>query len=424
MPEKSRIAGSRVCIIGLGYVGLPLARAFARSFKVTGFDIDQQKVTTLAAHDKNQNLSFTSSAEDIAQADFNIICVPTPVDIMKNPDLTAIKDAARIIGKNMKKGSVTILESTVYPGVTEEIVQPILEKESGMICGKDFYTGYSPERINPGDDEHSVERVTKVVSGMDEKTTDLVAELYLNVTPKVFKARNIKTAEAAKISENIQRDLNIALANELAVIFSKIGINTADVFEAAATKWNYQRYKPGMVGGYCIPVVPYYLVQKSRELGYNPEIIVSGRRVNNAMPQYIASWTLEALKNSKKSVKKNRVLIMGLTYKENVAESRESPVLDLIKELKKAGTEVIAHDPMLNEGVISEVFGVKAALKLDELEQNRVDAVIITVPHAAFTKLELKVLKEIQTEPPVLVDIPGIFRDKKPEVSGFSYKIL
>ena len=251
-----------ICIIGLGYVGLPLARAFAKKFKVTGFDIDKQKIKKLRESNDRPNLSFTDDTREISKADFNIICVPTPIDAAKEPDLTAIKNAAGIIGRSMKKGSTTILESTVYPGLTEEIVKPVLEKESGLVCGKDFYIGYSPERINPGDDEHSVERVIKIVSGMNEKVTEMVADLYRNITPQVFKAKNIKTAEAAKLAENIQRDMNIALANELSIIFSRLGINSSDVFEAAATKWNYQRYNPGMVGGYCIPVVPYYLVHK------------------------------------------------------------------------------------------------------------------------------------------------------------------
>jgi UDPglucose 6-dehydrogenase/UDP-N-acetyl-D-galactosamine dehydrogenase len=324
----------------------------------------------------------------------------------------------------MKKGSTAILESTVYPGLTEEIVKPILEKESGLTCGRDFYIGYSPERINPGDDEHSVERVIKIVAGMDEKVTGMIADLYRNVTPQVFKAKNIKTAEAAKLAENIQRDMNIALANELSIIFSRLGINSSDVFEAAATKWNYQRYNPGMVGGYCIPVVPYYLVHKSRKLGYEPELILAGRDTNNAMPGYIAESIIAALKQSRKTLEKMRVLVMGLTYKENVAEYRESPVKDLIQELKNSKVDVLAYDPFLDEAIIKSEFGAKPVRGLDELKKNKVDAVIITVAHTPFKQLELKDLQEIQKDEPVLIDIPGIFKTKNAEKAGFYYKTL
>lgn len=424
MPNKPSLSNPLICIIGLGYVGLPLAKAFARRVRVIGFDVDKKKVQTLNQQIDNRNLMISHDDDEISKADFNIICVPTPVDKDKNPDLSAVKNAARIIGLRMKKGSVTILESTVYPGVTEEVVKPILEKESGMVCGEDFYIGYSPERINPGDDEHSVERVTKVVSGMNYEITDLVAGLYQIVTPNVFKAKNIKTAEAAKISENIQRDLNIALANELAVIFSKIGISSVDVFDAAATKWNYQRYKPGLVGGYCIPVVPYYLVKKSLELGHKPEVILAGRNMNNSMPVHIAAWTIQALKSSNKKVKKARVLVMGLTYKENISESRESSVRDLIQELQKQGADVFGYDMMLDQDVITKEFGVKVTHNLDELKTAKMDAVIITVPHTSFTQFDISLLKEIQIEPPILIDIPGIFKEKHPEASGFFYKTL
>ena len=249
-----------ICVIGLGYVGLPLAQAFMKCDRVIGFDIDEKKVRESAANNNNKNLLFTTREEEIRQADFIIICVPTPVTRSKEVDLSFVESAAKIAGRNMKKGSVVILESTVYPGVTEEIVKPILESESGLECGTDFKIGYSPERINPGDTEHTVEKTTKVVSGMDQETTEVIAWLYSKVAPSVFKAKDIRTAEAAKVIENIQRDLNIALVNEFAIIFDKMGLNTRDVLEAAGTKWNFHRYFPGLVGGYCIPVNPYYLV--------------------------------------------------------------------------------------------------------------------------------------------------------------------
>lgn len=285
---KRDLEGMVVCIVGLGYVGLPLAEAFAKSLKVIGFDINDDKIRKLNRSNNNRNLVFTDDPREISRADFIIICVPTPVTKSKEPDLTHVKGAAETIGQNMKKGSVVILESTVYPGVTEEIVKPILEKESGLKCGEGFKIAYSPERINPGDREHSIDKITKVVAGMDEETTELIAELYRRITPHVFKAKDINTAEVAKVIENIQRDLNIALVNELAIIFQKMGLSTRDVLDAAATKWNFYRYSPGLVGGHCIPVDPYYLVYKARELGYHPQVILAGRAINDSMLSYLS----------------------------------------------------------------------------------------------------------------------------------------
>ncbi len=292
MPAKSE--QPIVCVIGLGYVGLPLAKEFSRHFKIIGFDTNIKLVRGLNLSNNNQNLTITDSPQLIKQADFIIITVPTPVTKSKEPDLSHIESASRIISQNMKAGCTVILESTVYPGVTEEVMKPILE-ESGLQCGNDFKIAYSPERINPGDDEHSIGKVTKVVSGMDEGTTELVAKLYSKICPKVFKAKNIKTAEAAKVIENIQRDLNIALVNELCLIFERMGLTTRDVLDAAATKWNFHRYSPGLVGGHCIPVDPYYLVYKAKELGYHPQVILAGRAINDYMPGHIAQMTIKAL---------------------------------------------------------------------------------------------------------------------------------
>jgi UDP-N-acetyl-D-galactosamine dehydrogenase len=424
MTNKTASNKPVVCVIGLGYIGMPLARVFSRYFKVVGLDIDTKKVKLLKEQNNVPNLVITDQAKEISAADFIILCVPTPIDEAKEPDLTAVKSAAQIAGQNLKKGSTVILESSVYPGVTEEVVKPILEKESGYTCGKDFSIGYSPERINPGDDEHSVERVIKVVAGMDEKTTEAIAELYRKVTPQVFKARNIKTAEAAKVAENVQRDLNIALTNELAIIFEKLGLNSSDVFDAAATKWNFHRYNPGLVGGYCIPVVPYYLVHKSRELGYEPELILAGRKTNEIMPRYIAEVTANALKSQKKAVKKARVLVMGLTYKANVAETRESPVKGLVKELKQYGMEVFGYDMLLDENAVKNEFGAQPVRNLKGLKTNKMDAIIITVAHSPFLKLGLGDIKEIQNGSPILIDIPGIFKNGNPEKSWFYYKTL
>ena len=310
MKDKLKQDKAVVCIVGLGYVGLPLAEAFSQSLTVVGFDIDAKKTIQLANRPSAANYSsliLTSDAKEIHRADFIIICVPTPLTKSKEPDLAFLKNAARTVGRNMRRGSIIILESTVYPGVTDEIMRPILEKESGFSCGQDFRIAYSPERINPGDREHTIDRVTKVVSGMDEETTEIVAELYRKVTPSVFKARDIATAEAAKVIENIQRDLNIALMNELSLIFSKMGLSTKDVLAAATTKWNFHRYSPGLIGGHCIPVDPYYLVYKAKELGYHPQVILAGRAINDSMPKHIAEMTIKALNSVGKVIKGSRV---------------------------------------------------------------------------------------------------------------------
>jgi len=269
-----------VCVVGLGYVGLPLAEAFSKHLKVIGYDIDEEKIKNLNSNNNEDNLEFTAKPSKIRQADFVLICVPTPVTKSKEPDLKYVKSATKIVGKNLKKGAIVVLESTVYPGVMEEIVKPIMEEKSGLKYGADFKIGYSPERINPGDEAHTLEKITKIVAGMDDETTEILAELYGLITA-VYKAKDIKTAEAAKVIENIQRDLNIALMNELAMIFHKMGLDTAAVLEAASTKWNFQPYKPGLVGGHCIPVDPYYLVYKAKELGYHPQVILAGRAIND-----------------------------------------------------------------------------------------------------------------------------------------------
>lgn len=301
-PEKS-LLNSVVCVVGLGYVGLPLARAFAEKVKVIGFDADKQKALDRQKNNDSANLVITSNPEKIKPADFFIICVPTPVTRAKFPDLSAVEYAARLVGANMRKNSTVILVSTVYPGVTEEVVKPILEQESGLVCGPDFSLAYSPERVNPGDEEHTLQTITKIVAGMDEETTQLVADLYSLVTGSVYCAPDIRTAEAAKVIENIQRDLNIALVNELAIIFNRLGLDTQEVLNAAATKWNFYRYTPGLVGGHCIPVDPYYLVHKAKELGCHPQVILAGRAINDYMPKHVAELTIKALNNAGKVIK-------------------------------------------------------------------------------------------------------------------------
>lgn len=408
-----------VCVIGLGYVGLPLAQAFSKSLKVIGYDVDRDKLKKLNENNGCPNLTVTDSSKEIRQADFIIICVPTPVTKSKEPDLTPVKDAAMIAGQNMKTGSMVILESTVYPGVTEEIVKPILENESGLKCGEDFEIGYSPERVNPGDTEHSIDKVTKVVAGMDEETTELLAELYGKITPYVFKAKDIKTAEAAKVIENIQRDLNVALMNELAIIFEKMGLSTKDVLSAAATKWNFQRYSPGLVGGHCIPVDPYYLVYKSRELGYHPQVILAGRAINDNMPKHIAEMAIKALNNVGKVIKASKILIMGLTYKEDVADIRETPARGLIKELKEYGAELFGYDPLLKDA--EDEFGIQVIPNLEEI---KVDCVILAVVHKAFRELTVNRLKGIMNDKPILIDVRGFFDSQEITDKEFYYLTL
>lgn len=428
---KHNLDEAVVCIVGLGYVGLPLAEAFSKSLKVIGFDTDTKKINQLRGRQveyPNDStsltqlsalLTFTTNPEEITKADFVIICVPTPVTRSKEPDLSHVKAAATIVSRNMKKGSVVILESTVYPGATEEVVKPILE-DSGFRCGKDFKIAYSPERINPGDNEHTIANITKVVSGMDEETTELMSELYRKVTPYIFKAKDIKTAEAAKVIENIQRDLNIALMNELSLIFDKMGLGTRDVLDAATTKWNFYPYFPGLVGGHCIPVDPYYLVYKARELGYYPQVIPAGRAINDYMPRHIAQIAIKALNEVGKVIKGSKVLIMGLTYKENVPDTRESPVKEIIKEFREYGVEILGYDPLLDS--IEDEFGIKVVRSLREVP--KVDAIILAVAHDSFKEMKLNELREVLNNKPILIDVRQIFNRSEAEREGFYYQSL
>ncbi|MFC2010271.1 nucleotide sugar dehydrogenase [Chloroflexota bacterium] len=418
MVDIAKLNEATICIVGLGYIGMPLAEAFSKTLKVVGFDIDKDKVERLQRDYNKKSLIFTVNPTDISQADIIIICVPTPVTRSKEPDLAFVVLAAETVSHNLKTNSVVILESTVYPGVTEEVVKPILEK-SGLKAGRDFKIAYCPERINPGDEDHTIDKITKVVAGMDEETTEIVAELYRRITPKVYQARSIKTAEAAKAIENVQRDLNIALVNELSIIFSKLGLSTEDVLDAASTKWNFHRYSPGLVGGHCIPVDPYYLVYKAEEMGYHPRVILAGRAVNDEMPEYVARLTIQALQETGKAVKGSRTLIMGLTYKENVADTRETPARGIIAELKKNGLEIIGFDPLPEN---TEEFGVKVISKLEEVTE--VNAVILAVGHTAFREITLDILKNMMTEQPVLIDIRRFFNAEEAAEKGFHYRSL
>jgi UDPglucose 6-dehydrogenase/UDP-N-acetyl-D-galactosamine dehydrogenase len=405
--------------MGLGYVGLPLAEGFAKSLKVVGFDIDSMRVNELRRSNGNHNLLITDDTRELRKADFVIIAVPTPVTKTKDPDLCYVKSATRLAAQNLKKGSIVILESTVYPGVTEEVVKPILE-ESGLKCGSDFKVAYCPERMNPGDKEHTLEAVTKVVSGMDEETTEIVADLYKKVCRKVFKAKDIRTAEAAKVIENIQRDLNIALMNEFALIFNKLGLSTKSVLQAAGTKWNFMPFSPGLVGGHCIPVDPYYLVYKAKEVGYHPQVILAGRAINDYMPKHVAEIAIKALNNAGKVIRESKVLIMGLTYKENVPDTRESPAKEIISELKEFGVTVYGFDELVRD--IEGEFEIPQVSSLENVQA--IDCIIVTVAHDSIKALTFEHMRQIAARSPVLVDVRGVFDPYQAKQSGFAYLTL
>lgn len=418
---SENLKNKTVCVVGLGYVGQPLAEAFSKHLHTIGFDIDQSKVDRINGNNQHSNGLFcTSEPLFIKEADFNLICVPTPVTKHKEPDLYPVRSAAEVVGKNLKKGAIVVLESTVYPGVTEEVVVPILEHESGMKCGQDFKVGYSPERVNPGDEAHSIDKITKIVSGMDEDSTHQLADLYSLVT-HVYVAKDIKTAEAAKVIENIQRDINIALMNELAMIFQRLELDTQAVLEAAGTKWNFIKLNPGLVGGHCIPVDPYYLVYKARELGYHPQVILAGRAINDSMPKHVAELAVKGLNEVGKVIKGSKVLIMGLTYKENVPDIRESPTKEIINELKSYKVDIYGYDPLIGPKII-EKFGIKA---LDNLDVNiKFDCIIITVKHKEFEDIGLVKLKSMTKEKPVLVDARRVYNRSNAKGMDFYYASL
>ena len=416
MVSEINIEEKIVCVVGLGYVGFPLAEEFSKHFTVIGFDIDEEKMKQLNC--KYDSLELNSDPASIKKADFVIIAVPTPVKESKEPDLSFVKSASKIVGQNLKKGAIVVFESTVYPGVTEDVVGHILEQESGFVLGKEFKIGYSPERINPGDTEHSVDKITKIVSGMDKESTSKLTELYSKIT-NVYKAPDIKTAEAAKVIENIQRDLNIALMNELSLIFEKMGIDTRAVLDAAATKWNFQKYSPGLVGGHCIPVDPYYLVYKAKELDYHPQVILAGRSINDYMPRHVASMAIKGLNEVGKVIKDSKILIMGLTYKENVSDTRESPITDMVKELRSFGVDLYGYDSLLTKEEI-ETFDVKAVKDFT----TKIDCTIISVTHDEFRNMTLEDLKNFMAESPVLIDVRALFDSDEAKKKGFYYKTL
>jgi UDP-N-acetyl-D-galactosamine dehydrogenase len=414
--STNSLKNATVCVIGLGYVGLPLAESFSAHIRTSGFDIDKEKIRQICASGSQINASVDPRV--INESDFIIICVPTPVTKNKLPDLSFVLSATSIVGKNMKKGATVILESTVYPGVTEEIVIPLLEKESGLTCGTDFRIGYSPERTNPGDDIHILSKITKIVAGMDADTLEDLGTLYGLVT-NVYRAPSIQVAESAKIIENIQRDINIALMNEFSIIFHRLGIKTEEVIEAAGTKWNFLPFSPGLVGGHCIPVNPYYLVARAQEVGYHPVVILAGRSINDSMPGFVARMAMKGLNDVGKVIKGSKVLIMGLTYKENVPDIRTSPVEDMVKELKDFGVDVYGHDPLLSDSVIMQ-FGATPLPVLNK----KVDAVIIAVAHDQFRKMSVEDISLLMNQNGVLIDVRGMIDHDIAEKHGMYYQRL
>lgn len=429
--EKIKNKQEKISVIGLGYVGLPLAISFAKKVEVIGFDINKDKVEVykkgidVTNEVGNKSLrettaSLTSDEKELQKAKFHIIAVPTPINLDKTPNLDAVIKASRIVGRNLIKDSIVVYESTVYPGVTEDICKPILEKESGLRCGGDFKLGYSPERINPGDKIHRLEKIKKIVSGMDEETLDIIAKVYgLIIQAGVYKAESIKVAEAAKVIENAQRDINIAFMNELSIILNKLGIDTQAVLRAASTKWNFLKFTPGLVGGHCIGVDPYYLTYKAEQTGYHSQIILAGRKINDDMGKYVAENTLKQLIKADRQIKGCKVLVMGITFKENCPDIRNSKVMDIVNELKEYGIEIKVVDPLAEESEVQKEYGIKLSKLKDVIG---VDAVIFAVPHEKFKNITLKGLKKIYKDNKlVLIDIKGMFNKREAEDLNYLY---
>lgn len=453
--EKIVNREEKVSLIGLGYVGMPIAVSFAKKVDVIGFDVNNEKIelynngidpTKEVGNEviKNATVDFTSDEKRLREAKFHIVAVPTPVKEDRTPDLTPIESASKTLGRNLTKGSIVVFESTVYPGVTEDICVPILEKVSGLKCGLDFKVGYSPERINPGDQEHRLETIIKVVSAMDKETLDIVAKVYeLVVEVGVYKAESIKVAEAAKVIENSQRDINIAFMNELSIIFNKMGIDTKAVLQAAGTKWNFLNFSPGLVGGHCIGVDPYYLTYKAEQMGYYSQIILSGRKINDDMGKYVAESTVKRMIKANKQINGSRVAIFGVTFKENCPDVRNTKVVDVIKELEEFGVEVRVVDPLADKDDLWHEYRINP---YEVHEINEMDAVIFAVPHDEFKSIRLDDVKKMfrssghiyipseamnevaatsefntAADSNVLMDIKGVFNRAEAENAGFLY---
>ncbi len=421
-------------LVGLGYVGMPIAVAFSEHVDVIGFDINSEKIELYKSGKDPTNevgdekvascaVTFTSDETRLKEAKFHIVAVPTPVKRDHTPDLSPVAGASHILGRNLTKGSIVVYESTVYPGVTEEICVPILEQESGLKCGEDFKIGYSPERINPGDKVHRLDTIMKIVSGMDEETLEAVAEVYsMVVKAGVYRAESIKVAEAAKVIENSQRDVNIAFMNELSMIFNRMGIDTLSVLEAAGTKWNFLNFRPGLVGGHCIGIDPYYLTYRAEALGYHSQIIISGRRVNDDMGKFVAQTIVKNMIRNNINVKEARAAILGFTFKENCPDTRNTKVIDIVQELKEFEVTPVIADPYADAGEAKRLYGVEFT---DISDIHDADIVILAVAHEEFKSYTPETLakfyREKEGSPKMLADIKGILDKKSFEASGYDY---
>lgn len=429
--DKLLSGEEKLSLVGLGYVGMPIAVAFAKKIKVIGYDLNETKIElyksgidpTKEVGDeaiRATAVDFTADETRLREAKFHIVAVPTPVYDDHTPDLTPVEGASRIVGRNLSRGSIVVYESTVYPGVTEDVCVPILEKESGLKCGVDFKVGYSPERINPGDKVHRLETITKIVSGMDAESLDEIARVYeMVVAAGVHRAPCIKVAEAAKVIENSQRDINIAFMNELSIIFNKMGIDTKSVLEAAGTKWNFLKFYPGLVGGHCIGVDPYYLTYKAEMLGYHSQVILSGRRINDDMGKYVAENCVKNLIRSEKAVKNAKVAILGFTFKENCPDTRNSKVFDIVKELREYGIEPVIADPAADSAEAKHLYGITFSAVEDIRDM---DAVILAVAHDVFAKYTIAEMDSLFGEgQKILLDIKGLFDRAEYESAGYNY---
>ncbi|MBQ8538700.1 MAG: nucleotide sugar dehydrogenase [Ruminococcus sp.] len=429
--EKLLNKEEKLSLVGLGYVGMPIAVAFAKKVDVVGFDLNAKKIelyksgvdpTNEVGDDaiKATTVDFTADETKLREAKFHIVAVPTPVNDDHTPDLTPVAGASQILGRNLTKGSVVVFESTVYPGVTEDVCIPILERESGLKCGVDFKIGYSPERINPGDKVHRLETITKIVSGMDDEALDVIAKVYeLVIEAGVHRAESIKVAEAAKVIENSQRDINIAFMNELSIIFNKMGIDTQSVLKAAGTKWNFLKFYPGLVGGHCIGVDPYYLTYKAEMMGYHSQIILSGRRINDDMGKYVAENMVKKLIAADKPVKNAKVAILGFTFKENCPDTRNTKIIDIVNELKEYGITPVVADPDADADEAKWLYGIE----FDDISSIKdMDAVVLAVAHDSFKQFDKSSFDAMYGDgQKIMIDIKGLLDRKEYEGAGYSY---
>ena len=429
--EKLVTKEEKLSLVGLGYVGMPIAVAYAKKIDVVGFDLNAKKIElyksgvdpTNEVGDeaiKATTVDFTADETKLREAKFHIVAVPTPVNDDHTPDLTPVEGASEILGRNLTKGSVVVFESTVYPGVTEDVCIPILERESGLKCGEDFKIGYSPERINPGDKVHRLETIKKIVSGMDEESLDVIAKVYeLVVEAGVHRAESIKVAEAAKVIENSQRDINIAFMNELSIIFNKMGIDTKSVLEAAGTKWNFLKFYPGLVGGHCIGVDPYYLTYKAEMMGYHSQIILSGRRINDDMGKYVAENIVKKLIEADKPVKGAKVAILGFTFKENCPDTRNTKIIDIVNELGEYGITPVIADPQADADEAKWLYGVEF---IDMITIKEMDAIVLAVAHDCFKSLSMSEIDALYGEgKKIMIDIKGLLNRKEYENANYIY---